>query len=158
MSSLTVIHVLISLLAIVAGAVMLYVMIGPRIVSRWTRLFFFTTLLTCLTGYLLPADKLLPSHIVGLLTLVALAVAAHALYIRKLAGTWRPAYVIASTTALYLNVFVAVVQLFMKVPQLQVLAPTQSELPFVIAQTLMLVLFIVWGVMATKRLHRLLPP
>lgn len=154
MSSLIVIHTLISLLAIAAGAVVLYVMITPRTISRWTTLFLLTTFVTCLTGYLLPADKLLPSHIVGLLTLLAVAVAGYALYVRKLAGTWRPAYVIAATTALYLNVFVAVVQLFMKVPQLQVLAPTQSELPFIIAQTIVLVLFIVWGVLAAKHLSR----
>jgi hypothetical protein len=144
MSSLTLVHVLLSLLAIAAGAVVLYVMIGPRIVSRWTQLFFITTALTCLTGYPLPADKLLPSHIVGLLTLLALAAAGYALYVRKLAGKWRPIYVATATTALYLNVFVAVVQAFLKVPPLYALAPTQTELPFIAVQVIVLLLFIVW--------------
>jgi hypothetical protein len=154
MSSLTLVHVLLSLLAIAAGAVVLYVMIGLHILSRWTQLFFITTAATCLTGYALPADKLLPSHIVGLLTLLALAIAAYALYVRKLAGKWRPAYVAGATIALYFNVFVAVVQLFLKFPPLQALAPTQSEPPFLITQAIVLLLFIVWGVMAAKRLSR----
>jgi hypothetical protein len=141
-------------LAIAAGAVVLYVMIGPRIVSRWTQLFFITTAITSLTGYALPADKLLPSHIVGFLTLLALAVAAYALYVRKLEGKWRPVYVAGAVTALYFNVFVAVVQAFLKVPPLHALAPTQTELPFIVAQVIVLLLFIVWGVMAAKRLSR----
>ena len=154
MSSLTLVHVLISLLAIAAGAVVLYVMIGPRIISRWTQLFFITTAATCLTGFTLPADKFLPSHIIGLLTLVALAAAGYALYIRKLAGVWRTVYVATAIIALYLNVFVGVVQVFMKAPALQVLAPTQSEPPFIIVQVVVLLLFIIWGVMAAKRLSR----
>jgi hypothetical protein len=154
MTSLTLLHVLISLLAIAAGAVVLYVMISQRQLSRWTQLFFITTTLTCLTGYVLPADKLLPSHIVGLLTLLALAVAGYALYVRKLAGAWRPLYVASAVTALYLNVFVAVVQIFLKTPPLHALAPTQTELPFIIAQLVVLVLFIIWGVMAAKRLPK----
>ncbi|MDF3011974.1 MAG: hypothetical protein K0Q78_178 [Cellvibrio sp.] len=152
MSSLTLVHVLLSLLAIAAGAVVLYVMIGPRIVSRWTQLFLITTAVTCLTGYALPADKLLPSHIVGLLTLLTLVVAGYALYVRKLVGKWRPTYVAAAVTALYLNVFVGVVQAFLKIPPLHVLAPTQTELPFIVVQVIVLLLFIVWGVMAAKRL------
>jgi len=154
MSSLTLVHVLLSLLAIAAGAVVLYAMISLHILSRWTQLFFITTAATCLTGYALPADKLLPSHIVGLLTLLALAVAGYALYVRKLAGRWRPVYIAGATIALYFNVFVAVVQLFLKFPTLHALAPTQSEPPFLIAQAIVVLLFIVWGVMAAKRLSR----
>jgi hypothetical protein len=154
MSSLTLVHVLLSLLAIAAGAVALYVMVALRIISRWTQLFLITTAVTCLTGYALPANKLLPSHIVGLLTLVALAAAVYALYVRKLEGKWRPVYVAAATTALYFNVFVAVVQAFLKVPPLHGLAPTQTELPFIVVQVIVLLLFIVWGVMAAKHLNR----
>jgi uncharacterized membrane-anchored protein len=104
--------------------------------------FLATTVATSLTGYLLPAATILPSHIVGAVSLVVLAVAIYALYGRRLVRHWRSAYVIAAMTALYLNLFVGVVQAFLRVPPLTALAPTQSEPPFVVAQGALFLLFL----------------
>jgi hypothetical protein len=116
-----------------------------------TALFLATTVLTSVTGFFFPFHKLLPSHIVGIISLVLLAVAIVARYIQHLAGGWRSAYVISAAMALYLNVFVLVVQLFEKVPDLKALAPTQSEPPFLVAQIIVLVLFVVVGIFAVKK-------
>jgi hypothetical protein len=107
--------------------------------------------LTSLTGFGFPFDHLLPSHIVGILSLVVLVIAIFARYLQHLAGAWRNAYVICAGVALYLNVFVLVVQLFEKVPALRVLAPTQKESPFVVAQLTILVLFVALTILAVKR-------
>jgi hypothetical protein len=112
--------------------------------------FLATTAATSLTGYGFPFDHLLPSHIVGAISLVVLALAIYARYGRHLSGGWRTVYVIGATTALYLNVFVLVVQSFMKVPVLHDLAPTQSEPPFAVAQLAVLILFIVLGTLAVR--------
>jgi hypothetical protein len=100
-----------------------------------------------------PFSQLLPSHIVGAISLVVLAVALIALYGQRLAGAWRWVYIVTATMALYLNVFVGVVQAFQKVSFLRPLAPTQAEAPFVIAQVAVLVLFAVLGFLAVKRFH-----
>ena len=123
---------------------------GKRL-DGWTALFLASTVATSVTGFGFPFDHLLPSHIVGGISLVVLAVASYARYGRRLAGGWRAAYVIGAVVAFYLNVFVLIVQLFRRVPALTALAPTQSEPPFAIAQLGVLVLFIALGVMATKR-------
>jgi len=94
---------------------------------------------------------LLPSHVVGAISLVVLAIAIYARYARKQAGRWRTTYVICAIVALYMNVFVLVVQSFMKVPGLHALAPTQSEPPFAIAQLVVLVIFIGLGALAVRR-------
>ena len=114
----------------------------------WTATFLLTTILTSLTGFLFPFGPILPSHIVGAISLAVLAVAVVALYYYRLAGAWRWIYVTAAVLALYLNVFVGVVQAFLKVPALNALAPTQAEPPFAIAQGLVLILFIVLGIVA----------
>jgi len=150
----TLIHVLISLVGIVSGLVVLKGLLNSRRLGRWTTLFFATTVATSATGFGFPFDHLLPSHKVGILSLVVLALAIYAFYSRKLAGGWRKVYVINAVLALYLNVFVLVVQLFQKIPFLKALAPTQSDPPFAIAQTAVLVLFLVLGVRATKRFQR----
>ena len=95
----------------------------------------------------------MPSHAVGILSLLVLAVALFALYTKHLAGGWRRAYVITAVIALYLNVFVLVAQLFAKVPALKELAPTQTEPPFKVAQGVVLVAFIVLGALAATRFH-----
>jgi uncharacterized membrane protein SirB2 len=105
------------------------------------------------TGYFFPSDRILPSHIVGAISLVVLAIALLALYARHLAGHWRWIYVVTATVALYLNVFVGVVQAFQKLPSLASLAPTQSEPPFLIAQFVVLAIFIVLGVVAVRAFH-----
>jgi hypothetical protein len=93
----------------------------------------------------------LPSHIVGIITLVALTLAIFARYGHRLAGAWRWIYVLGAVVALYLNVFVLIVQAFMKVPGLNALAPTQSEPPFLATQVVVLVIFILLGIGAALR-------
>lgn len=106
---------------------------------------------TSLTGFLLPVHKFMPSHVLGIISLVVLALAVFALFGRHLAGAWRRTYVVAAVVALYLNVFVLIVQLFEKVPALKAIAPTQSEPRFKAAQLSPLVFFVLLGVFAAKR-------
>ena len=104
-----------------------------------------------MTGYFLPADRILPSHIVGAISLVLLAAALAGLYKYRLAGAWRWIYASTAVAALYLNVFVLVFQAFLKVPALRALAPTQSEPPFKLTQAVVLLAFVVIGVLAVRR-------
>ena len=152
-ATFTLVHVVLSLVGIVAGLVAVVAMAGSRLLAGWTGLFLVTTILTSATGYLFPVDKVLPSHIVGAISLAALAVAVIALYRARLAGHWRWLYVVTATLSLYLNVFVLVVQAFLKIGALKALAPTQSEPPFLIAQGITLVVFLVIGFMALRRFH-----
>ena len=119
----------------------------------WTALFLATTVLTSVTGFFFPSTGFGPAHAVGILSLVVLAAAIVALYFFHLAGPWRWIYTVGAVLALYLNVFVAVVQAFQKLPPLAALAPTQSEPPFLIAELVMMAIFIVLGVVAVKRFH-----
>src|SRR5258708_36402150 len=102
-------------------------------------------------GFLFPFHKFLPSHALGIISILVLALAIPALYVFHLAGAWRRVYVIGAVSALYLNVFVLIAQLFMRIPALQVLAPTGSEPPFIDTQIVVMLIFIVLGVLATKR-------
>lgn len=138
----TLMHVVLSLIGIASGCVVVFGLIAAKRVDRWTMLFLASTAATSLTGFGFPFDHLLPSHIVGIVSLLALAVAIVARYGFHLAGVWRPIYVIAAMMALYLNLFVLVVQLFRRVPALSALAPTQAEPPFAIAQLLVLAAFV----------------
>jgi hypothetical protein len=147
---LTAFHALVSLIGIVAGIVAVLVLARGTYAERWNLIFLVATVVTSATGFLFPFVKLLPSHIVGVLSLVVLAVAVLARYPFKLAGGWRLAYAITATIALWFNAFVLVAQIFQKVPALQALAPTQSEPPFAAAQGVLLVVFIVLGVMAAR--------
>ena len=147
-------HVLISLVGIVSGFVVLFFgLLASRRLPGWTALFLATTILTSVTGFGFPFDHFLPSHVVGTVSLVVLAVALLALYRFKLAGGWRRVYVIAAVVSLYLNFFVLVVQGFLKVPALHDLAPQQNEPPFVAAQGAALAFFIVAGALAIRRFH-----
>jgi hypothetical protein len=150
-ATFTTFHVVLSLIGIVAGLLALYGLLQGKLWAGWTHLFLLTTVLTSLTGYLFPVPHLLPSHVIGAISLVVLAVAMVALYGQRLLGGWRRTYVICAVTALYLNVFVLVVQSFMKVPALHALAPKGSEPPFLIVQLLVLAAFIWMGVQAVKR-------
>lgn len=149
----TLVHTVLSLIGILAGIVVLFGMFGSNRVPGWTAVFLATTVLTCVTGFFFPRDHLLPSHIVGIISLVVLAVAIVALYVYRLAGSWRRIYVASAALALYLNVFVGVVQAFLKLPFLNALAPTQSEPPFAIAQAIVLVIFVVLGIVAVRSFH-----
>jgi hypothetical protein len=158
LSAFTTLHVIISLVGIFTGFVVLYAMLNSNDMATWTAVFLGTTVLTSVTGFMFPFHQVLPSHIVGGISIVVLAAALYALYSQHLAGAWRWVYVVTAVLALYLNTFVGVVQSFQKVGFLQPLAPTQSELPFVVAQSGVLVLFIVLGYLAVGRFHPLMSP
>jgi hypothetical protein len=146
----TTLHVIISLIAILAGLVALFAMIANRRLNGVTALFLLTTVLTSVTGFFFHSKAIGPPHIVGVISLVVLAIALWALYGRKLVGVWRPVYVVTAVLALYLNCFVAVVQAFDKIPALHALAPKGTEPPFAAAQGATLLLFIVLGYLATR--------
>jgi hypothetical protein len=150
-SNFTKLHVLLSLVGIASGLVVLLALLYRTWLDRWAALFLATTVATSVTGFGFPFDHLLPSHKVGILSLIVLAVAIVALYAFRLAGAWRRVYVICAAVALYLNVFVLIVQLFEKVPALNAMAPTQKEPPFAIAQLLVLALFAVLTALAAIR-------
>jgi len=147
----TLVHVIISLVALVAGIVVLGQMLGDGYSRMWTGLFLATTVLTSATGFLFHSKSFGPPHIVGSISLVVLLAAIVALYVRKLEGVWRGIYVVTAILALYLNAFVAVVQAFDKLPALHALAPKGTEPPFGAAQLATLIFFIVMGWFAFKR-------
>lgn len=151
LTAFTLFHVALSLIGIATGIIALFGMLSSRYLAGWTRWFLIATIATSVTGYFFPVHKLMPSHIVGFISLIMLTLACFALYKRKLVGGWRLAYVITAVIALYLNVFVLVVQLFEKVPSLKALAPTQTEPPFKIAQLAVLVIFAILGFIAAKK-------
>src|SRR5437764_5240317 len=122
-SMFTLVHVLVSLVGILAGLVVLFGMFGSRKLDGWTALFLATTVVTSVTGFFFPRDHILPAHIVGVISLVVLAIAIVARYVYRMAGPWRWIYVAGAALALYLNAFVGVVQAFQKVPFLASLAP-----------------------------------
>ena len=150
MSTLTLVHVVLSLIGILAGFVVVYGLFKGNRMDGWTAVFLAITALTSLTGFFFPFHKLLPSHILGVLSLIVLAIAVPARYVYHLAGGWRRIYVITAVLALYFNFFVLIAQLFQKVPPLRALAPTQSEPPFLVAETCALVLFIILGIYSVK--------
>jgi len=152
-STFTLLHVLISLAGIGSGFIVVYGLLTGRRLDGWTAIFLTTTVLTSLTGFLFPVEHLLPSHVVGIISLIVLAVAILARYALHLAQAWRWIYVVCAVLALYLNSFVAVVQSFLKVPALKALAPTQKESPFLIAQLIVMALFIVLGTFGVKKFH-----
>ena len=153
LSTFTTFHVILSLVGIVSGLVVLFGMFGSKKMPGCTAIFLLTTVLTSATGFLFPRGPLLPSHIVGIVSLVILAVAIIALHVGKLAGSSRWIYVVTAVIALYLNVFVLVAQLFAKFEPLRKLAPTQSEPPFAIAQGIVLLIYIWLCVKAVRQFH-----
>jgi hypothetical protein len=146
-------HVVLSLVGILTGLVALFGMFGSKTLPKWTLVFLATTVLTDVTGYCFPRDHILPSHIVGAISLIVLVIAIFALYSRHLDGAWRWIYVATAVLALYLNVFVLVAQGFLKVPALNALAPTGSEPPFVVAQGIVFLVFVVLCVAALRSFH-----
>jgi len=151
LAAFTLFHVALSLVGIFAGFAVLFALLSAKQSSGWTAVFLVTTAATSVTGFLFPFHKFLPSHVLGIVSLLVLAVTIPALYVFHLAGPWRRTFVIGAVLALYLNVFVLIAQLFMKIPALQALAPTQSEPPFLGAQVVVMLIFIVLGVLAAKR-------
>ncbi len=150
------VHVIISLIAIVSGIIVMIGLLGSNRMPGLTAIFLLFTILTSATGFLIPpllSEKLLPSHIVGILSLVLLAIACVALYGMKISGAWRSIYVVTAMTSLYLNVFVLIIQAFLKVPALHALAPSvpPSGPPFAIIQGIVLVFFVIVIIGAVRR-------
>ena len=150
----TALHVAIGLVAIVSGFVALLVgPLGSRKAAALTALFLATTLATSVTGFMFPFTRLGFGHITGALTLVALVPTLLALYRYRLAGPWRRVYAIGAAVALYLNVFIAVLQAFGKMTALQPLAPTPAAPPLLATQLVVMALFVALFLLAGKRPH-----
>lgn len=149
----TVLHVVISMVAVFSGFIVVGAMFAGSNLGGWTAVFLLMTILTSLTGFLFPFKTVTPAIVVGAIASLILVVALFALYGRRLAGRWRAVYVAAAIASLYLNVFVFIAQSFQKVSFLNPYAPTGSEPPFLIAQVTTLVAFVLLGVLAAKRFH-----
>ena len=150
-ANFTLLHVLISLVGIGSGFIVIYGLLTANGLANWSLLFLATTIATSVTGFAFPNEHVTPGIVVGVLSLVVLAIAILARYAFHLNGAWRWIYVVTAALALYLNTFVLVVQLFEKVPALRALAPTQKEPPFMVAQLAVLALFIFLTVLSVKR-------
>ena len=153
LTAFTLFHVLISLIAIGSGFVVVAGLLASKRPSGSTTLFWTTAVATTVTGFLFPFHGFTPAIGGGIVSTLVLAIGLAALYRFGLAGGWRRAYAIAAVIALYLNMFVLVVQLFQKVPALKELAPTQSEPPFQIAQLVVLLVFAALGIQAARKFH-----
>ncbi len=151
LATYTLIHVIISLIGIGSGLIVLFGMFGGKRLDGMTALFLAATVLTSLTGFGFPFEHVTPGIILGVLSLVVLAIAVTARYSFRMAGKWRTIYVVTAVIALYFNCFVLIAQSFQKVPALHALAPKGNEPPFAIAQGILLVLFIVAGTLAVKK-------
>ncbi|MGA8740858.1 MAG: hypothetical protein WB561_06700 [Terracidiphilus sp.] len=147
----TYLHVYISLIAIGAGLIVVYGMIAAKRLPLLTSIFLITTALTSLTGFLFPFKGVTPGIVVGILSLIVLVLAVIARRRSTASGAWRGTYVISAILALYFNIFVLIVQSFEKIPALHALAPTQSEMPFKLAQLATLIVIIALTTMAFKR-------
>jgi hypothetical protein len=153
LSTFTLFHVVLSLVGIASGLIVVYGLMTGKRLDGWTATFLVFTVLTSLTGFLFPFTHLLPSHVVGILSLLMLAVAIVARYPRRLEGAWRRIYVICAMVALYLNCFVLVAQMLLKLPALHGLAPKGNEPPFLIAQLALLAIFVWLTIVAARRFH-----
>src|SRR5260221_3141662 len=153
LSTFTLLHVVISLIAIVAGIIVMFGMLGSNKMPGLTAIFLLFTILTSATGFLFPFEKLLPSHMVGILSLVLLVFACFALYVMRLSGAWRWIYAVTALLSLYFNVFVLVIQSFLKVPPLAAVAPGNppSGPVFGVVQGIVLVFFILMIIGAWRR-------
>jgi hypothetical protein len=153
LATFTMLHVIISLIGIVAGIIVMFGLLGSNKMPGLTAIFLLFTILTSATGFLFPVEKLLPSHIIGILSLVLLAIACIALYGMKLSGAWRWIYVVTALLSLYFNVFVLVIQSFLKIPALTAVAPGNppSGPVFAVVQGVVLVFFVLMIIGALRR-------
>ena len=153
LATFTLVHVIISLIGIVSGIIVMFGMLGAHRMPGLTAIFLLTTILTSATGFLFPFTKILPSHIISALSLVLLAIACIALYGMKLSGAWRWIYALTALVSLYFNVFVLIIQSFLKIPVLHALAPSvpPSEPPFAAVQGIVLLFFVIVIVGAIRR-------
>jgi len=153
LATFTTVHVIISLIGIVAGIIVMFGLLGSNKMPGLTAIFLLFTILTSATGFLFPVEKLLPSHIIGILSLVLLAIACIALYGMKLSGAWRWIYVVTALLSLYFNVFVLIIQSFLKIPALTAVAPGNppSGPVFAVVQGVVLVFFVLMIIGAVRR-------
>jgi len=147
----TIIHTLISLIAIFTGLIVVFGMIGDKRLDGWTKWFLITAVLTTATGFFFPFHGVTPAIILGIITVPVLAITIYARCSRQLAGAWRWIYVVGAVMSLYFNLFVLVVQSFEKVPALHAIAPTQTESPFKFTQLSVLIVSILLGIIAVVR-------
>jgi hypothetical protein len=153
LSAFTTLHVIISLIGIVAGIIVMFGMLGSNPMPGLTAIFLLFTILTSVTGFLFPFNGVTPGDVVGALSLVLLAIACIALYVMKLSGGWRWIYVVTALISLYLNVFVLVIQSFLKIPALTAVAPGNppSGPVFAVVQGIVLVFFVLMIIGAVRR-------
>jgi hypothetical protein len=153
LSAFTTLHVVISLIAIVAGLVVMFGMLGPYKSGGLAAIFLLFTILTSVTGFMFPFNGVTPGILIGILSVILLAIACLALYSMKLAGPWRWIYVVTALLSLYLNVFVLVIQSFLKIPPLHELAPGNPPAgpAFAVVQGIVLVFFVVMIIQAWRR-------
>ena len=149
----TIIHTLISLVAIFTGLIVLFGMIGGERLDGWTKWFLSTAVATSITGFFFPFHGFTPAIGLGIISLPFLAVTIFARYAKHLAGSWRWIFVIGAVICLYFNLFVLVVQAFEKIPALHALAPTQSEPPFKLTQLVVLLVSALLAIVAAIRFH-----
>jgi hypothetical protein len=145
LSAFTILHVIISLIAIVAGLIVMFGMLGSAKPAGLTGVFLLFTILTSVTGFMFPFNGVTPGIIVGILSMILLAIACLALYAMDLAGIWRPIYVVTALVSLYLNCFVLGVQSFLKIPPLHEIAPGNPPAgpAFAVVQGVVLLFFVV---------------
>jgi hypothetical protein len=153
MPPFTLFHVLLSLIGIATGFVVMSGLLKSERLNGWTANFLFFTLATSVTGFLFPFNGFTPAIGVGIIAVIVMIATLAARYVYRMAGPWRPIYVVGAVISQYLNVFVLVVQLYLKVPALHALAPNGNEPPFAITQGIVLVLFIIAGFLAVRRFH-----
>jgi len=147
----TVIHTLISLVAIFTGLVVVVGMLGGKRLDGWTKWFLITAVATTITGFFFPFHGFTPAIGLGIISLPFLALTIFARYAKHLAGAWRWIFVIGAVICLYFNLFVAVVQTFEKIPALHAMAPTQTEPPFKLTQLVVLLVSVLLAIVAAIR-------
>jgi hypothetical protein len=147
----TIIHTLISLIAIFTGFIVLFGLLGSERLGGWTKWFLTSAVATTVTGFFFPFHGLTPAFKLGIISAVVLAITIYARYPKNLTGPWRWIYVIGAVISLYFNVFVLIVQLFEKVPALHAMAPTQTEQPFKLTQLVVLAFFMLFTIIAAIR-------
>jgi hypothetical protein len=149
----TIIHTLISLVAIFTGLVVLFGMLYGKRLDGWTKWFITTAVLTTVTGFFFPFHGLTPAFKLGIITVPILGITIYARYSKQLVGVWRWIYVIGAVVSLYFNLFVLVAQSFLKIPTLHAMAPTQTEPPFKLTQLIVLLVSVLLAIFAAIRFH-----
>ncbi len=147
----TIIHTLISLVAILTGFVVLFGLLTGNRIDGWTKWFLISAVATTVTGFFFPFHGITPAIKLGIISSVVLVITIYARYAKHLAGAWRWIYVVGASVTLYFNVFVGIVQSFEKIPALKAMAPTQSEPPFKLTQFVVLALFVILTLVAVIR-------